>query len=108
MSKLGRLFRNIVMKNLSENVRRLTHGNLGLRSIPKYTTLWWVFGILVASLYCLHRLMKSRHGTASRVISKDQELAGVMGIDTARTRCSPSLWAASSPASARFSGAIRF
>ena len=75
---------NIVMENLSENVRWLTHGNLGLRGIPKYTNIWWVFGILAVCLYCLHRLMQSRHGTALQVISKDQDLAAVMGVNIVR------------------------
>jgi branched-chain amino acid transport system permease protein len=72
---------NIVMENLSENVRWLTHGNLGLRGLPQYTNIWWVFGILLVTVYGLHRLMKSRHGAALRVIAKDQDLAGVMGIN---------------------------
>ncbi|MDL2313988.1 branched-chain amino acid ABC transporter permease, partial [Desulfovibrio sp. OttesenSCG-928-C14] len=75
---------NIVFENLAENVRWLTHGNLGLRGIPKETNIWWVFGILIVTLYCLHRLMKSRHGDALRVISKDQDLASVMGVNVAR------------------------
>lgn len=75
---------NIVMENLAENVRWLTHGNLGIREIPKETNIWWVFGILAVVLYCLYRLMKSRHGRALQVISKDQELAGVMGINVVR------------------------
>jgi branched-chain amino acid transport system permease protein len=75
---------NIVMENLSENITWLTHGNLGLRGIPKYTNIWWVFGILAVTVYCLHRLMESRHGRALQVISKDQELAAVMGINVPR------------------------
>lgn len=75
---------NIVVENLAENVRWLTHGNIGLRGIPMYTNIWWVFGLLAVTLYCLHRLMQSKHGRALVVISKDQELAGVMGINVVR------------------------
>ncbi len=75
---------NIVMENIAENMRWLTHGNLGLRTIPQFTNIWWVFGILTLTVYCLHQLMKSRHGRALQVISKDQELAGVMGINVVR------------------------
>ena len=75
---------NIVMENIAENMKWLTHGNLGMRTIPQYTNIWWVFGILAVAVYCLHQLMKSRHGRALQVISKDQELAGVMGINVVR------------------------
>lgn len=75
---------NIVMENIAENMKWLTHGNLGMRTIPQYTNIWWVFGILAVTVYCLHQLMKSRHGRALQVISKDQELAGVMGINVVR------------------------
>lgn len=75
---------NIVVENLAENVRWLTHGNLGLRGIPMYTNIWWVFGLLAITFYCLHRLMQSKHGRALVVISKDQELAGVMGVNVVR------------------------
>lgn len=75
---------NIVFENLAENVSWLTHGNAGIREIPKETNVWWVFGILAVVLYCLYRLMKSRHGRALQVISKDQELAGVMGVNVVR------------------------
>lgn len=75
---------NIVVENLAENVRWLTHGNIGLRGIPMYTNIWWVFGLLAITLYSLHRLMQSKHGRALIVISKDQELAGVMGINVVR------------------------
>ena len=72
---------NIVMENLSENLRWLTHGNLGLRGLPQATNVWWVFGLLTLTLYSLNRLMKSRPGAALKAISKDQELAEVMGVN---------------------------
>lgn len=75
---------NIVMENLAENVRWLTHGNLGIREIPRETNIWWTFGLLAVVVYSLYRLMKSRHGRALQVISKDQELAGVMGVNVVR------------------------
>ena len=75
---------NIVMENLAENMRWLTHGNLGLRGIPRYTNVWWVYGILVLCVFGISRLMRSRHGRALIAISKDQELAAVMGIDVVR------------------------
>ncbi len=74
----------IVTGNLAENFRSFTHGDMGLRSIPAFTNIWWTYGILVAVIYCIHRLMESKYGRALAAISRDPELAGVMGIDIAR------------------------
>lgn len=75
---------NIVVENLAENFRWLTNGNLGLRGIPRYTTVWWVYGILILCLFCIYRLMRSRYGRALVALSKDQDLAAVMGINVVR------------------------
>ena len=74
----------IVTGNLAENLASLTHGDMGLRSIPAFTNIWWTYGVLVAAIYCIRRLMESKYGRALAVISRDRELAGVMGIDIAR------------------------
>jgi branched-chain amino acid transport system permease protein len=74
----------IVTGNLAENLGSLTHGDMGLRSIPAFTNIWWTYGLLVAVIYCIRRFMESKYGRALAVISRDRELAGVMGIDIAR------------------------
>jgi branched-chain amino acid transport system permease protein len=75
---------NIVMGNLAENLRSVTHGDMGLRSIPAFTNIWWAYGILVLVVYFIHRLIKSKYGRALIAISKDQELAAVMGINVVK------------------------
>ena len=75
---------NIVMGNLAENLRGLTHGDMGLRNIPAYTNIWWAYGILVLVIFFIYRLMQSRYGRALRTIAKDQTLAAVMGINVVR------------------------
>ncbi|HOB43862.1 MAG TPA: branched-chain amino acid ABC transporter permease [Bacillota bacterium] len=75
---------NIVMGNLAENLRGLTHGDMGLRNIPAYTNIWWAYGILVLVIFFIYRLMQSRYGRALRTIGKDQTLAAVMGINVVR------------------------
>jgi branched-chain amino acid transport system permease protein len=75
---------NIVMGNLAENLRGLTHGDMGLRNIPPYTNIWWAYGILVLVIFFIYRLMQSRYGRALRTIAKDQTLAAVMGIHVVR------------------------
>ncbi len=75
---------NIVMGNLAENLRGVTHGDMGLRNIPAYTNIWWAYGILVLVIFFIYRLMQSRYGRALRTIAKDQTLAAVMGIHVVR------------------------
>lgn len=75
---------NIVMGNLAENLRGFTHGDMGLRSIPAYTNIWWAYGVLALVVYFIHRLIQSKYGRALVAISKDQELAAVMGINVVK------------------------
>ena len=75
---------NIVMANLGVNLRSFTHGPLGLRNIPFFTNIWWVYGILMATIIFIWRLMRSKFGRALIAIGKDQTLASTLGIDIVR------------------------
>ncbi len=75
---------NIVIANLAENLHNYTQGSHGLRNVPAYTNSWWIYGILLLTIFFVWRLMKSKFGRALVSISKDQKLAAVMGIDIVR------------------------
>lgn len=75
---------NIVMANLGINLRAYTHGPLGIRNIPFFTNIWWVYGILIATVIFIWRLMRSKFGRALIAIGKDQTLASTLGIDIVR------------------------
>lgn len=72
---------NIVMANLAINLRSYTHGPLGLRNIPFYTNVWWVYGLLALTVFFVWRLKRSRFGRALVAIGKDQTLAAALGIN---------------------------
>lgn len=72
---------NIVMANLAINMRSYTHGPLGLRNIPFYTNVWWVYGLLALTVFFVWRLKKSKFGRALISIGKDQTLAAALGIN---------------------------
>ncbi len=72
---------NIVMTNIGINLRSWTHGPLGLRNIPFYTNIWWVYGILILTILFVWKLMRSKFGRAFVAIGKDQTLASVLGIN---------------------------
>lgn len=75
---------NIVMANLGINLSKFTHGAMGLRNIPFYTNLWWVFGFLILTVIFIWRLMRSKFGRALITIGKDNTLAATLGINVVR------------------------
>lgn len=75
---------NIVMANLAINLPSYTHGPLGIRNVPFYTNVWWVYGILFLTVFFVWRLMRSKFGRALVAIGKDQTLAAALGIDVVR------------------------
>ncbi len=75
---------NIVMLNLGVNLRSYTHGPLGLRNIPFFVNSWWVYGILLVTVFFVWRFVHSKFGRALIAISKDQTLAGVLSIDVVK------------------------
>jgi len=75
---------NMVMTNIGINLRSWTHGPLGIRNIPFYTNIWWVYGILFLTIFFVWKLLRSKFGRAFVAIGKDQILASVLGINVVR------------------------
>jgi branched-chain amino acid transport system permease protein len=75
---------NIIMTTIAENVPSITHGAMALRNIPAYTTIWWVYGIVVFLIYTIWILMRSKFGRAFVSIGKDQRLAETLGVNLVR------------------------
>ena len=61
-----------------------TGGPMGLNGIPQYTTFWYVAIILLATLYCLARLRRSKVGRAFEAIKEDEIAARLMGVNVER------------------------
>lgn len=77
----GTLGFNIIMTTLAENFPKITNGPMGLRDIPSYTNIWWVWGVAIFLIYITLILKKSYIGRAFISIGKDQCLAEHMGIN---------------------------
>lgn len=60
----------------------LTGGAVGLRGIPKNTTLVWVIIAVLLTLIILNRILYSRVGRALIAIREDETAAESMGINT--------------------------
>lgn len=73
---LGEIVR-IVFLNLE-----ITGGAVGLRGIPKNTTLLWVVLVTLFTVFILNRIIKSRIGRALIAIREDETAADSMGINS--------------------------
>lgn len=75
-----------IIRVLIVNATPVTNGSLGIKGIPDHTSLLVNFGWLLATLYCLVRLVNSNIGNVFKSIRDDEVAAKVMGIDTFRYR----------------------
>jgi len=73
---LGEIVR-IVFLNLE-----ITGGAVGLRGIPKKTTLLWVVLAVLFTVFILNRIIRSRIGRAFIAIREDETAADSMGINS--------------------------
>lgn len=60
----------------------ITGGAVGLRGIPKETTLLWVVLAVLFTVFILNRIIKSRIGRALIAIREDETAADSMGINS--------------------------
>lgn len=70
-----------IIRIVFTNTQTITNGSLGLKSIPPYTTLWWSYGIMVATIVFMVVLINSSYGKAFKAIREDEIAAESMGIN---------------------------
>jgi branched-chain amino acid transport system permease protein len=70
-----------VVRVLCNALISVTNGPLGLKGLHPYTNLWWSWGVAVASIVLMSRLVNSSHGRAMKAIREDEAAARAMGID---------------------------
>jgi len=59
-----------------------TGGAFGLRGIPRYTTVTWIYISVLITLFVMNTIIKSRHGRAIISIREDEIAAEASGIPT--------------------------
>lgn len=72
---------NVIMQSLGENLVPWTNGAKGLILIPRYTNIWWVYGILAFLVIFALRLKHSKFGRMMIMVGKDQLLAEALGVN---------------------------
>jgi len=70
-----------IIRVLLTNAQSITNGSLGLKGLPRFTTMWWAWGSAVVITLFLVLLIKSSYGRAFKSIRDNEIAAESMGID---------------------------
>ena len=70
-----------IIRVIFTNTQTLTNGALGLKGIPVTTSIWWAFGVALATVIIIASLINSSYGRAFKAIREDEIAAESMGIN---------------------------
>jgi branched-chain amino acid transport system permease protein len=70
-----------IIRVILTNLQTVTNGSLGLKGLPRYTTMWWAWGTAIAVTVFLLLLIKSSYGRAFKSIRDNEIAAEAMGIN---------------------------
>lgn len=75
-----------IIRVLFTNAQTITNGSLGLKGLPRFTTVWWAWGAAAATVAFMASLVKSNYGRAFKAIRDNEIAAESMGIDVFRMK----------------------
>jgi branched-chain amino acid transport system permease protein len=70
-----------IIRVLLTNAQSITNGSLGLKGLPRFTTMWWAWGAAILVTVFLVLLIKSSYGRAFKAIRDNEIAAESMGIN---------------------------
>jgi branched-chain amino acid transport system permease protein len=70
-----------IIRIVFTNIKSITNGALGIKSIPTMPTMWVFFGIAILSIVLMWLLINSSYGRAFKAIREDEIAAEAMGIN---------------------------
>ena len=70
-----------IIRVVLTNLQGVTNGSLGLKGLPRYTTMWWAWGAAIATTVFLALLIKSTYGRAFKSIRDNEIAAEAMGVN---------------------------
>lgn len=76
----------VIVQSLATNWDGITRGGAGLNGVPRLTTIWWAFGLLVAVVATAWRIKFSSLGRAMMATRENELAAECSGIRTVRVR----------------------
>ena len=83
VATLGLIF---IVQSFAVNLSGITRGALGLSGLPALTSLWWVYLMLVATLYVCWQIKHSSLGRTMLAIRENELAAACLGVRVARVR----------------------
>jgi branched-chain amino acid transport system permease protein len=75
-----------IIRVVITNLQGLTNGAQGLKSIPKYSTTWVVWGVALLTIYFVSRLVRSSYGRQLKAVRDDEIAAEAMGVNVFRVK----------------------
>ena len=76
---------SMIVKSILQNLE-VVGGPRGLRPIPKYTNLIWVYLCVVLAVVMINRFVKSKYGRNMMAIREDQIASELVSVDVRRTK----------------------
>ena len=70
-----------IIRVVLTNAQSITNGSLGIKGLPRYTTMWWAWGTAIVITVFLVLLIKSSYGRAFKSIRDNEIAAEAMGIN---------------------------
>lgn len=70
-----------IIRIIFTNTQSLTNGALGLKGLPRFTTVWWSWGLAAVTVFFMVNLINSSYGKAFKAIREDEVAAEAMGIN---------------------------
>lgn len=70
-----------IIRVILTNLQSVTNGSLGLKGLPRYTTMWWAWGAAIMTAVFLVLLIKSTYGRAFKSIRDNEIAAEAMGVN---------------------------
>ena len=70
-----------IIRVVLTNLQPVTNGSLGLKGLPRFTTMWWAWGSAIVVTLFLVLLIKSSYGRAFKAIRDNEIAAESMGVN---------------------------
>jgi len=75
-----------IIRVVFTNLQTVTNGSLGLKGLPRFTTMWWAWGTAIVTTAAIVALVRSSYGRAFKAIRDNEIAAESMGIDIFRMK----------------------
>jgi branched-chain amino acid transport system permease protein len=76
----------VIVQVVLVNWDQMTRGARTFSGVPQYTTLWWVWGWAVLTVYVVWRLVRSAYGRRMMAVRDNEIAAQALGISVMRSR----------------------